>query len=68
MIDTISKIKVYEIDGKETPMGAENAVIDVRSVSPYTERVAIVVDGHRYVVVRRDLEAALAATAHTGAR
>lgn len=67
MIKTEVKMDIYEIDGKEThPVTGPK--LTVRSVRPITARVDIVVGEHRYQVSRRDLEDALAATAHTGER
>lgn len=67
MIDTISEVAIYEENGRESAM-IDGPVLVVKSVRPLSERVEIVVGGHGYTVMRRDLEAALAATAHEGAR
>ena len=66
MIHTEAKVSIYEMDGKDTPV-LDAPEILVRSVSPLGERVEIEVGEHRYVVLRDDLAAALAATAHRGA-
>jgi hypothetical protein len=67
VIKTECTVTVYELDGADT-LPLEAPAIKVRSVRPYSERVCIEIGGHRYVVLRRDMEAALAATAHEGAR
>lgn len=67
MITTTCKVPIYAVNGKDTPM-IDTLQIVVQSVCPLSERVSITAGGVVYEVVRRDLEAALTATAHGGAR
>lgn len=58
MIDVTSDVTVYELDGKETSM-ASRPKIQVASHERYSANIVLVVDGKRYTVSLKDIEAAI---------
>lgn len=58
MIEVINKVRIYEVDGKETNYG-DNDVLVVKSNWGYATRIVIEYNGVELTVVASDLQDAI---------
>lgn len=66
-IDVRSKVKVYEVNGEDTPP-LDKTTIEVESHWVYSDRVTLVVGRKRYTVIVHDLMDAITNATRTGSR
>lgn len=64
-IEVSNRVKVYEVDGKETPVGA-SVGMNVLSHALHNDRVVLEIDGKKHTVIARQLKAAIDNATNTG--
>ena len=63
-IKVINTLRIYETDGKETPVN-RNDEMKVESHWNMRDRIVLIIDGKKYTVIARDIQAAIANATNT---